>query len=240
MIQFSEVVDYLKARVPGITIITDIICGFPTETSEDFQVCSIFLRKFFNLNFQLMFRLCKIIISCQFVCPIIIHEPLDRFASNFVWKLGRTAGIFLIWLLDSKLSGSTFQGKKAKTVIYDQARVNGGRNLANTEFPSYFFNLIFKKITKFSTVLTKSILKNILNILLDKNENIPFYFFIIIQETMDLVKKYRFPSLFINQFFPRYCIFYMIFNVASRGFISCIEEINNKYILVSLTLSLFM
>jgi tRNA A37 methylthiotransferase MiaB len=36
--QFDEVVTYLKARVPGITIVTDIICGFPTETEEDFQV----------------------------------------------------------------------------------------------------------------------------------------------------------------------------------------------------------
>ena len=24
-------------RVPGITIATDVICGFPTETEEDFQ-----------------------------------------------------------------------------------------------------------------------------------------------------------------------------------------------------------
>jgi threonylcarbamoyladenosine tRNA methylthiotransferase CDKAL1 len=35
--QFEEVVHYLKSHVPGITIITDIICGFPTETEEDFQ-----------------------------------------------------------------------------------------------------------------------------------------------------------------------------------------------------------
>ncbi|KAK8376737.1 hypothetical protein O3P69_009984 [Scylla paramamosain] len=34
---FSTVVDFLKERVPGITIATDIICGFPTETEEDFQ-----------------------------------------------------------------------------------------------------------------------------------------------------------------------------------------------------------
>uniref|UniRef100_A0A8C6XVG1 tRNA-t(6)A37 methylthiotransferase n=1 Tax=Naja naja TaxID=35670 RepID=A0A8C6XVG1_NAJNA len=34
---FKRVVDFLKARVPGITIATDIICGFPGETDEDFQ-----------------------------------------------------------------------------------------------------------------------------------------------------------------------------------------------------------
>ena len=35
--QFCEVVDLLRERVPGITIATDIICGFPTETEEDFD-----------------------------------------------------------------------------------------------------------------------------------------------------------------------------------------------------------
>ncbi|XP_053638346.1 threonylcarbamoyladenosine tRNA methylthiotransferase isoform X4 [Cherax quadricarinatus] len=35
--EFCRVVDFLKSRVPGITIATDIICGFPTETEEDFQ-----------------------------------------------------------------------------------------------------------------------------------------------------------------------------------------------------------
>ncbi|XP_030905533.2 threonylcarbamoyladenosine tRNA methylthiotransferase isoform X1 [Melopsittacus undulatus] len=34
---FKQVVDFLKAKVPGITIATDIICGFPGETEEDFQ-----------------------------------------------------------------------------------------------------------------------------------------------------------------------------------------------------------
>ncbi|NXM38841.1 CDKAL methylthiotransferase, partial [Gymnorhina tibicen] len=33
---FKEVVDFLKEKVPGITIATDIICGFPGETDEDF------------------------------------------------------------------------------------------------------------------------------------------------------------------------------------------------------------
>ncbi|XP_015687177.1 threonylcarbamoyladenosine tRNA methylthiotransferase [Protobothrops mucrosquamatus] len=34
---FKHVVDFLKTKVPGITIATDIICGFPGETDEDFQ-----------------------------------------------------------------------------------------------------------------------------------------------------------------------------------------------------------
>ncbi|XP_060229095.1 threonylcarbamoyladenosine tRNA methylthiotransferase isoform X3 [Meriones unguiculatus] len=34
---FKQVVDFLKEKVPGITIATDIICGFPGETDQDFQ-----------------------------------------------------------------------------------------------------------------------------------------------------------------------------------------------------------
>lgn len=34
---FEKIVHYLKEKVPGITIATDIICGFPTETEEDFE-----------------------------------------------------------------------------------------------------------------------------------------------------------------------------------------------------------
>lgn len=41
---FKRVVDFLRDKVPGITIATDIICGFPTETedwkSTSFLVCS--------------------------------------------------------------------------------------------------------------------------------------------------------------------------------------------------------
>ncbi|XP_032520554.2 threonylcarbamoyladenosine tRNA methylthiotransferase [Danaus plexippus] len=54
---FERVVDYLAERVPGITIATDIICGFPTETDADFedtmQLCmkyrfsSLFINQFF-------------------------------------------------------------------------------------------------------------------------------------------------------------------------------------------------
>ncbi|KAK7077994.1 Threonylcarbamoyladenosine tRNA methylthiotransferase [Halocaridina rubra] len=54
---FCHVVDFLRERVPGITIATDIICGFPTETEEDFretiELCrrykfpSLFINQFY-------------------------------------------------------------------------------------------------------------------------------------------------------------------------------------------------
>ncbi|XP_049874224.1 threonylcarbamoyladenosine tRNA methylthiotransferase [Pectinophora gossypiella] len=54
---FEHVVDFLREKVPGITIATDIICGFPTETDEDFKqtmsLCdkyrfpSLFINQFF-------------------------------------------------------------------------------------------------------------------------------------------------------------------------------------------------
>ncbi|KAG5876702.1 hypothetical protein JTB14_038023 [Gonioctena quinquepunctata] len=54
---FEQVVDFLQKGVPGMTIATDIICGFPTETQSDFEdtldLCrkykfpSLFINQFF-------------------------------------------------------------------------------------------------------------------------------------------------------------------------------------------------
>ena len=43
---FERVVDYLTEHVPGITIITDIIAGFPTETAQDFQETMDLVEKY--------------------------------------------------------------------------------------------------------------------------------------------------------------------------------------------------
>uniref|UniRef100_A0A023F4W3 tRNA-t(6)A37 methylthiotransferase n=2 Tax=Triatoma infestans TaxID=30076 RepID=A0A023F4W3_TRIIF len=55
--EFEKVVNFLSERVPGMTIATDIICGFPTETEKDFEetldLCakykfpSLFINQFF-------------------------------------------------------------------------------------------------------------------------------------------------------------------------------------------------
>lgn len=54
---FEHVVDFLRSKVEGVTIATDIICGFPTETEENFEdtmtLCekykfpSLFINQFF-------------------------------------------------------------------------------------------------------------------------------------------------------------------------------------------------
>ncbi|KAL3275592.1 hypothetical protein HHI36_020347 [Cryptolaemus montrouzieri] len=54
---FEHVVNFLREKVPGMTIATDIICGFPTETEQNFEetlsLCekykfpSLFINQFF-------------------------------------------------------------------------------------------------------------------------------------------------------------------------------------------------
>uniref|UniRef100_A0A673M5A1 tRNA-t(6)A37 methylthiotransferase n=1 Tax=Sinocyclocheilus rhinocerous TaxID=307959 RepID=A0A673M5A1_9TELE len=43
---FRRVTDFLQERVPGITIATDIICGFPGETEEDFEQTMELVRQY--------------------------------------------------------------------------------------------------------------------------------------------------------------------------------------------------
>ncbi|XP_031668094.1 threonylcarbamoyladenosine tRNA methylthiotransferase, partial [Oncorhynchus kisutch] len=43
---FRRVADFLKDKVPGITIATDIICGFPGETDADFQETCDLVREY--------------------------------------------------------------------------------------------------------------------------------------------------------------------------------------------------
>lgn len=55
--QFKHTVDFLRERVPNLTVATDLICGFPTETPKDFeescclvqqyQFPSLFINQFF-------------------------------------------------------------------------------------------------------------------------------------------------------------------------------------------------
>jgi len=48
---------------------------------------------------------------CLFVCPVITQEPLDRFVSILIEKLGKPTGMSLAWFKDSKLSVLTLIAK---------------------------------------------------------------------------------------------------------------------------------
>lgn len=43
--EFTESFDYIKENIPDITLATDIICGFPTESKEDFEDTMFFMKK---------------------------------------------------------------------------------------------------------------------------------------------------------------------------------------------------
>jgi tRNA A37 methylthiotransferase MiaB len=43
--EYGDMADALKAGVPGITLSTDYIVGFPTETEEDFRMTMEELRR---------------------------------------------------------------------------------------------------------------------------------------------------------------------------------------------------
>lgn len=55
--EFEKIVNYLREKVVGVSIATDIICGFPSETEEDFELTmklcekyqfpSLFINQFF-------------------------------------------------------------------------------------------------------------------------------------------------------------------------------------------------
>ena len=44
--EFESLVDYLKQNNPGITIMTDIICGFPNENESDFRQTIQLIEKY--------------------------------------------------------------------------------------------------------------------------------------------------------------------------------------------------
>jgi len=48
--EFMRVVETLRAEVPGLTVATDIICGFPTETEEEFAETMSLCRKYLFPN----------------------------------------------------------------------------------------------------------------------------------------------------------------------------------------------
>eukprot|EP00842_Homolaphlyctis_polyrhiza_P001049 jgi/Hompol1/1945/HPOL_002800-RA len=82
---FETVVDVLKAKVPGVTIATDIICGFPTESDQDFDQTMALLEKY---------RLSVVHISQFYPRPGTPAARMKRIATNVVKARSRRATAF--------------------------------------------------------------------------------------------------------------------------------------------------
>ncbi|XP_039482958.1 threonylcarbamoyladenosine tRNA methylthiotransferase [Drosophila santomea] len=74
---FEHVVDFLRERVPGVTIATDIICGFPTETEEDFEETMTLCAKY---------RFPSLFINQFFPRPGTPAAKMERIPANLVKK----------------------------------------------------------------------------------------------------------------------------------------------------------
>ncbi|KAH8316667.1 hypothetical protein KR067_012821 [Drosophila pandora] len=74
---FEHVVDFLRKRVPGVTIATDIICGFPTETEADFEETMTLCAKY---------RFPSLFINQFFPRPGTPAAKMERIPANLVKK----------------------------------------------------------------------------------------------------------------------------------------------------------
>lgn len=74
---FEHVVDFLRSRVPGLTIATDIICGFPTETEQDFEETMTLCEKY---------RFPSLFINQFFPRPGTPAAKMERIPANLVKK----------------------------------------------------------------------------------------------------------------------------------------------------------
>ncbi|XP_058288549.1 threonylcarbamoyladenosine tRNA methylthiotransferase isoform X1 [Hylobates moloch] len=97
---FKRVVDFLKEKVPGITIATDIICGFPGETDQDFQETvklveeykfpSLFINQFYPRPGTPAAKMEQV--PAQVLClggrgTKESESPLRRHCKRQIWKL---------------------------------------------------------------------------------------------------------------------------------------------------------
>lgn len=93
-------------RVPGISIATDIICGFPNETDEDFaetlSLCkkykfpSLFINQFYPRPGTPAARMPKV--PPATVSPNFLHD-LSQIFKTFIAKRGQSAKAFQLYFI---------------------------------------------------------------------------------------------------------------------------------------------
>ena len=78
--KYLETVDYLREKIPGITITTDIIVGFPGETEEDFEGTLNMLRQVkFDMIYSFIYSPRKGTPAAEMECQIPDSVKSERF-----------------------------------------------------------------------------------------------------------------------------------------------------------------
>ena len=78
--KYLETVDYLRETIPGITITTDIIVGFPGETEEDFEGTLNMLRRVkFDMIYSFIYSPRKGTPAAEMECQIPDEVKSERF-----------------------------------------------------------------------------------------------------------------------------------------------------------------
>ena len=78
--KYLETVDYLREKIPGITITTDIIVGFPGETEEDFEGTLNMLRRVkFDMIYSFIYSPRKGTPAAEMECQVPDEIKSERF-----------------------------------------------------------------------------------------------------------------------------------------------------------------
>ena len=92
---FREIVEYLKAAVPGVTLSTDIIVGFPYETAAD-HAATMALLKELRLDVPQVTELCRSAAEKVIKKPVKVVGPGVKTGLNIKLDDPATAGSDLV------------------------------------------------------------------------------------------------------------------------------------------------
>ena len=107
--QFNSYVDALRQRIPDITIETDIIVGFPTETEEDFQN---------TLDFVHLAKP-NVVNMCRFWArPHAAASKMEQLPANLIAE--RSAELGRVVRMVQKEINDTFVGRELDILITEQ------------------------------------------------------------------------------------------------------------------------
>ncbi|KAI8928844.1 hypothetical protein BC831DRAFT_446785 [Entophlyctis helioformis] len=105
---FERVVDVLRANVPGVTIATDVICGYPTETEQDFDETMRVLEKY---------RFPVLHISQYYPRPGTPSARLKRIPTDIVKSRSRRATAFF----ESYTTYDALVGSRQSVLVTEQS-----------------------------------------------------------------------------------------------------------------------